>query len=68
MVAPRVVPELLGKTARATEAEAGPEDAAETVIQPGTPETSHGHEAAVWIPTVRLPPEAGACKLVGETE
>jgi hypothetical protein len=68
MVALRVVPELLGKTARVTEAEAVPEDEAETVIQPGTPETAHGHEAALWTLTAKLPPEAGNCNAVGETE
>jgi hypothetical protein len=67
-VAVRVAPELLGRTARATEAETGPEDAAETVIQPGKPETAQGQEAAVWILTVTLPPEAGACNDAGETE
>jgi hypothetical protein len=50
------------------EAEAAPEDAVETVIQPGTPETAHRHEAAVWTKTVTLPPEAGNCHAVGETE
>jgi len=64
----RVAPELLGKTARATEAESGPEGAAETVIQPGMPEIAHGQKGAVWMPTVRLPPEVGACNVVGETE
>jgi hypothetical protein len=67
-VALRVAPELLGKTARAKEAEPGPEDAAEAVIQAGKPETAHGQEAAVWMLTVKLPPEAGACNVVGETE
>ena len=67
-VALRGAPELLGKTARATEAETAPEDAPETAIQPGKPETAQGQEAAVWMPTVRLPPAAGACKVVGETE
>jgi hypothetical protein len=68
MVALRGAPELLGKTARATEAEPGPEDAVETVIQPGKPETVQGQEALVWMLMVRLAPEAGACKVVGETE
>jgi len=67
-VALSVAPELFGKTARATLAEPGPEDAAEAVIQPGKPETAQGQEAAVWMRTVRLPPDAGACNVVGETE
>jgi hypothetical protein len=67
-VALRVAPELLGKTARITEAEPGPEDRAEAVIQGGTPEIAQGQETVVWMPTVKLPPEAGACNVVGETE
>ena len=59
---------MLGKTARTTEAEPGPEDAAEAVIQAGKPEIAQGQEAVVWMPTVKLPPEAGACNVVGETE
>jgi hypothetical protein len=68
MVALRVVPELFGKTARAKEAEAAPVDAAETVIQPGKPEIAQGQDAAVWMPMATVPPEAGACSVVGETE
>jgi hypothetical protein len=67
-VALRDAPELLGKTARATEAEPGPEDAAESVIQAGKPETAQGQEGAAWMLTAKLPPEAGTCKVVGETE
>jgi hypothetical protein len=66
-VAVRGVPGL-GETRRARVAEAGPEDAPETVIQPGKPETVQGQEAAVWMLTATLPPEAGACNEAGETE
>ena len=45
-----------------------PEDAPETIIQPGKPETAQKQEAAVWMATVTIPPEAGACNVVGETE
>src|ERR1039457_547619 len=41
MMALRGTPVLFGPTAREREAESAPEDAAETVIQPGTPETAH---------------------------
>ena len=68
MVALRVAPELLGKTASATEAEPAPAGAVETVIQPGRPETAQVQEAAVWMVTVRPVPEAGACSVAGETE
>jgi hypothetical protein len=68
MVAVRVAPELLGKTARATEAEPAPEDAPESVIHPGKPVTAQVQEAAVWMVTVKLVPEAGPCSMVGETE
>jgi hypothetical protein len=64
----RGAPVLFGPTAREREAEAAPEDAVETVIQPGTPETAQAQEAAVWTLTVKLPPEAGNCNAVGETE
>ena len=67
-VAFRVVPELLGKTASATEAEPAPEDAPDTAIQPGKPVTAQVQEPAVWMPTVRLPPEAATCNAAGETE
>jgi hypothetical protein len=50
------------------EAEAGPEDAPEDAIQPGKPETAQVQEGAVWMVTVTMPPEAGACNVVGETE
>jgi hypothetical protein len=63
IMALRGAPELLGPTAREREAEA-----AETVIHPGTPETAHGQEGALWTLTVKLPPEAGNCNAVGETE
>ena len=59
---------MLGETTRVTEAEPEPEDAPETVIQPGKPETVQGQEGVVWMLTVKLPPEAGACNVVGETE
>jgi hypothetical protein len=68
MMALRGVPELLGPAAREREAEAVPEDPVETVIQPGTTETAHRHEEAVWTLTAKLPPEAGNCNAVGETE
>jgi hypothetical protein len=64
----RGVPELLATTARVTEAEPAPDDAPETVIQPGKPETAQAQEAAVWMPTVKLPPEAANCNAVGDTE
>ena len=60
IVALRGAPEL-GEATRVTVAEPAPEDAPETVIQPGKPETAHEQEAVVWMLTVRLPPEAGAC-------
>ena len=68
MMAFRGVPELLGTTASVTEAEPAPEDAPETVIHPGKPETAQAQDAAVWMPTAKLPPEAGNCNAVGETE
>jgi len=63
----RVAPELLGKTARATEAEPGPEGAAETVIQPGMPEIAHGRRGQLGC---RLSDfrRGRACNVVGETE
>ena len=54
--------------ALATVAEAGPEDAAEAVIQAGKPETAQGQEGAVWTLAIKVTPEAGACNVVGETE
>jgi hypothetical protein len=66
-VALRGAPEL-GETRKVTVAEAAPEDALETATQPGKPETVQGQEAAAWMLTVALPPEAGACNEVGETK
>ena len=58
----------LGATTRVTVAEPAPEDAPETVIQPGRLETAQGHAAPVWMLTVKLPPAAGACSEAGATE
>ena len=66
-LSPLAAPEL-GATTRVTVAEPAPEDAPETVIQLGRPETTQEQEAVVWMLAVRLPPEAGACNVVGETE
>jgi hypothetical protein len=49
-------------------ADPAPEDAPETVIQLGRPETAQVQEAAVWMLKVKLPPEAGTGNVVGETE
>jgi len=38
------------------------------VIQPGKPETAQEQGAAVWMLTVKSPPEAGTCNMVGETK
>jgi hypothetical protein len=45
-----------------------PEEAPETVIQPGKLETAQEQEGVVWMLTFKLPPGAGACNEVGETE
>jgi hypothetical protein len=66
-VALRGAPEL-GETRRLIVAEVGPEDAPETVIQAGKPETIQGQEAVVCTVTATLPPEAGAWNEAGETE
>ena len=58
----------MGETSSVIAAEAGPEDAPETVIQAGNPETVQGHEVVVCTVTDRLPPEAGAWNEAGETE
>jgi uncharacterized protein YfaQ (DUF2300 family) len=67
IVALSAMPEL-GATTRVTEPEPVPEDAPETVIQLGRPETVQGQKAAVWTLAVRSPPEAGACNEAGATE
>ena len=67
IVALRAAPEL-GETTRVTAAEPTPDDAPETVIQPGRPETVQEHEAVVWMLTVKLPPAEGACNDAGPTE
>ena len=56
-----------GPTTRVTVAEPEPDDVTGTVIQLGKPETVQEQAAVVWMLTVKLPPEAGACKEVGET-
>jgi hypothetical protein len=66
-VALRAVPELEATT-RVTVAGPAPEDAPETLIQLGKPETVQVQEASVWMVKVKLPPAAGPCKAVGETE
>jgi hypothetical protein len=63
----RAVPEL-GEAARVTVAEPTPEDGPKTAIQLGRPETVQGQAAVVWMLTTKLPPVAGACDVVGETE
>jgi hypothetical protein len=69
MVALRDVPELLGGAARVTVAEPSPEDALETTIQAGKPETAQKQEEpAAWMLTVKKPPEAGASSEVDPTE
>jgi hypothetical protein len=67
MVALSAVPEL-GEITRVTEAEPAPKDTPETVIQLGRAEIVQGQAAVVSMLTVRLPLEAGACNVVGETE
>jgi hypothetical protein len=57
----------LGATTRVTVAGPEPDDAPETVTQAGKPETIQEQEAVVWMVTVKLPPAAGACHVVGET-
>jgi hypothetical protein len=59
---------VLGATTRVTEADLTLEDAPKTVIQLGKAETVQGQEAVVWMPAVKLPPEAGAWNEAGETE
>ena len=58
----------LGAATRVTVAEPEPDDAPETVIQLGKLETTQEQEAVVWMLTVKLPPVAGNCSEVGETE
>src|ERR1017187_8509048 len=64
----RIAPELLGATTRVIVAGPLPELAPETVIQLGKPEMVQGQAGAVWMLTDKLPPAAGACNVVGETE
>src|ERR1039457_1078858 len=61
-------PPALAATARVMVAVPAPEDAPETVIQLGKPETVQEQEGVVCMPTVKLRPEAGACNDVGATE
>jgi hypothetical protein len=68
MVPLRAVLEVLGATARVTVPGPVPELAPDTVIQLGNPEVVHEQEIGVWMVTVKLPPEAGACKETGATE
>jgi len=49
-------------------AEPVPEEAPETVIQLGKPETAQKQEAVVWMLMVKLPPRRGPANVVGETE
>jgi hypothetical protein len=67
IVALRGAPEL-GATTRVMVAESVPEDTPEIVIQFGKPETVQEQEAMLWMLTVKLPPDVGACNEVGETE
>ena len=67
IVALRGAPEL-GETTRVTVAEPAPEDAPETVIQPGRPETAQGQLVLVWMLTAKLPPEVETCGELGATE
>ena len=70
MVELRLVPKLLGATTRVMVARPLPEPAPDTVIHSGSPGTDQEQrpEAAVWIASRKVPPEAGTCNEFGTME